>query len=83
MTLKWTKMVISQTNTFTLKDFRERTGLSRSKAIEALQRMVMEQRLRVGQRKGTRNGKTASFNENVYAWNFNEFYNNPFNKGKK
>jgi hypothetical protein len=45
--------------------------------------MVTEQKLRVGRRKGTRNGKTASYDENVYAWNFNEFYNNPFNKGKK
>ena len=76
-------MDTSQTDTFTLKDFMERTGRSRSRAIIALQNMVTEQKLRVGRRKGTRNGKTASYDENVYAWNFNEFYNNPFNKGKK
>ena len=76
-------MDISQTDTFTLKDFMERTGRSRSRAIIALQNMVTEQKLRVGRRKGMKNGKTASYDENVYAWNFNEFYTNPFNKGKK
>jgi hypothetical protein len=77
-------MDISQTDTFTLKDFMERTGKSRSKSILALQNMVMEQRLKVGRKKTTmKNGKAGNGFENVYAWNFNEFYNNPFNKGKK
>jgi hypothetical protein len=76
-------MDISQADTFTLKDFRERTGLTRNNAQKALKQMVMDNRLSVGRKKGTRNGKTAGFEENVYAWNFNEFYNNPFNKGKK
>ena len=70
-------MDISQHDTFTLKDFRQRTGLTRNNAQIALKQMVMDQRLNVGQR------KVRGHIENVYTWNFNSFYNDPFNKGKK
>ena len=70
-------MATFQTNTFTLREFKEKTGLTRNNAQITLKQMVMEKRLSVGQR------KAKGGVENVYTWNFNMFYNNPFNKGKK